>query len=64
MQYHFVVVYDENTDGWDIDIDTAMSVFTNGVAFDTDSQEWFETDELMQADYEDYESMLAGKLRG
>ena len=64
MQYHYVVCYDEETDTFEIDIDTTMAKFDNFVAFDSDRQEWEDLDELMEADYVDYESMLAEKLRG
>ena len=62
MQYHYVVLYDENTDGWNIDVETTMAKFDNFVAFDTDTQEWVDLDELMEADYVDYEQMLHEKL--
>jgi len=64
MQYHFVVMYDEELDRFEIDIDTTMAKFNNFVAFDSDRQEWEDLDELMEADYVDYESMLAEKLMG
>ena len=62
MQYHYVVCYDEETDKFEIDIDTTMAKFDNFVAFDSDRQEWEDLDELMEADYVDYESMLSEKL--
>ena len=62
MQYHYVVCYDEETDKFEIDIDTTMAKFDNFVAFDSDRQVWEDLDELMEADYVDYESMLAEKL--
>ena len=62
MQYHYVVCYDDELDEFTIDIDTTMAKFDNFVTFDTVSQEWFDMDELMEADYVDYESMLAEKL--
>lgn len=62
MQYHYVVCYDEETDKFEIDIDTTMAKFDNFVAFDSDRQEWEDLDELMEADYVDYESMLLEKL--
>jgi len=64
MQYHYVVCYDEELDRFEIDIDTTMAKFNNFVAFDSDRQEWEDLDELMEADYVDYESMLAEKLMG
>jgi hypothetical protein len=62
MQYHYVVCYDEEFDSWEIDIDTTMAKFDDVVAFDPDHREWYSCDELMEADYVDYESMLAEKL--
>jgi len=62
MQYHYVVMYDEDTDKFEIDVDTTMAKFDNFVAFDTDTQEWVDFDELMEADYVDYEQMLHEKL--
>jgi len=64
MQYHFVVMYDEETDRFDVDVDTTMTLFeAQGVAFDPNHQEWHLNDELMEADYSDYEDLLAEKLR-
>ena len=62
MQYHFVVIYDEETDGWDIEADPETILGSDKIAYDTNACEWYELDELMLSDYEDYESMLAGKL--
>jgi hypothetical protein len=62
MQYHYVVCYDEELDSWEIDIDTTIAKFDGEVAFDAEQQEWHWLDELMEADYVDYESMLAEKL--
>ena len=64
MQYHYVVFYDEDTDKFEIDIDTTMTLFENGVAFDPTHQEWHLNDELMEADYLDYEQMLSEELGG
>jgi len=63
MQYHYVVCYDEDTDEFSIDIDTTMARFDNFFAFDVVNQEWVYLDELMEADYSDYEDLLAEKLR-
>ena len=62
MQYHYVVMYDEDTDKFEIDVDTTMTLFENGVAFDPTHQVWHLNDELMEADYLDYEQMLLEKL--
>jgi len=62
MQYHYVVMYDENTDEFSIDVDTTVALFQDGVAFDPTYQVWHLNDELMEADYVDYEEMLSEKL--
>jgi hypothetical protein len=62
MQYHYVVLYDENTDKFEIDVDTSNAVFFEGTAFNPDTQTWYGLDELMEADYLDYEQMLSEKL--
>jgi hypothetical protein len=62
MQYHYVVIYDEDTDKLEIDVDSTIHLFELGVAFDPHNQEWHENDELMEADYLDYEQMLSEKL--
>jgi len=62
MQYHYVVMYDEDTDKFEIDVDTTFTLFQDGVAFDLTHQEWHLNDELMEADYLDYGQMLHDKL--
>jgi len=62
MQYHYVVLYDEDTDKFEIDVDTTFTLFQDGVAFDLTHQEWHLNDELMEADYLDYGQMLHDKL--
>jgi len=63
MQYHYVVLYDEDTDKFEIDVDTTRTLFeSQGVAFDPNHQVWHWNDELMEADYLDYEQMLSDKL--
>lgn len=64
MQYHFVVMYDEATDTFAFDSGTTESMFDDRLAFDSDTNEWYEVDELMEADYNDYVSMLVHKLDG
>ena len=65
MQYHFVVLYDEETDRFEIDVDTTRTKFdSEGIAFDPHTQVWHWADELMEADYADYEEMLAERLNG
>jgi hypothetical protein len=62
MQYHYVVLYHEDTDKFEIDVDTTFTLFQDGVAFDLTHQEWHLNDELMEADYLDYGQMLHDKL--
>jgi hypothetical protein len=63
MQYHYVVLYDEDTDKFEIDVDTTRTLFeAQGVAFDPNRQEWRWNDEQMEIDYLDYEQMLSDKL--
>jgi len=64
MQYHYVVFYDEDTDKFEIDVDTTMTLFENGVAFDPNHNVWHLNDELMEADYLDYQQMLSEELGG
>ena len=64
MQYHYVVFYDEDTDKFEIDIDTTMTLFEKGVAFDPNHHVWHLNDELMEADYLDYQQMLSEELGG
>ena len=64
MQYHFVVMYDEETDKFVFDSGTTDAKFDNEVAFDSESNNWFNLDELMEADYTDYLEMLLEKLDG
>lgn len=39
-QYHFAIMFDEETNRWDIDIDTEESAFPNGTIYNTETREW------------------------
>lgn len=39
-QYHYVVVFDEESGRFDLDYDTMSAVFPNGTVYETDSNEW------------------------
>ena len=39
-QYHYAIMFDEETNRWDIDIDTEESVFANGTIYNTETREW------------------------
>ena len=45
MQYHYVVVYDSRTERWELDSETAYSVFNNGYFYDEEQQEWLDPDD-------------------
>ena len=62
MQYHYVVMYDEDTDDFSIDVGTTEAKFGKVIAFDNETNNWYDMDELMEADYLDYEQMLHEKL--
>jgi len=66
MQYHFVVMYDEDTDKFVFDSGTTDALFDDRLAFNSQTNEWirFDNDELMEADYVDYTTMLIEKLDG
>jgi hypothetical protein len=64
MQYHFVVMYDEDTDKFVFDSGTTEVMFDDRLVFDSNTNEWHEVDELMEADYADYATMLVEKLDG
>ena len=64
MQYHFVVMYDESEDKFYFDSGTTEAKFGEVIAFDSETNNWYDMDELMEADYQDYSSMLVEKLDG
>jgi hypothetical protein len=57
-------MYDEDTDTFVFDSGTTYAMFHDRLAFDSKTNEWHEVDELMEADYDDYVSMLVEKLDG
>lgn len=45
-QFHFVLVYDEADNKWDVDIDNEERAFPYGTIFDTYTDEWHNESEL------------------
>jgi len=39
-QYHFVIMFDEETKQWDFDIDNEEVAFNNGTIYNKETQEW------------------------
>lgn len=39
-QYHFVVMFDEETNRWTLDYDTEESAFPNGTIYNQATREW------------------------
>lgn len=39
-RYHYVVMFDENTNHWSVDIDTEDSAFPNGTIYDEETKCW------------------------
>ena len=39
-QYHYAIMFDEETNRWDIDIDTEESAFNEGTIYNTDTRQW------------------------
>jgi len=64
MQYRFVVMYDEDTDKFVFDSDTTDAFELDRLAFDSQTDKWirFDDEELIEADYVDYTTMLIEKL--
>jgi hypothetical protein len=54
MQYHYVVVYDSLSEKWEVDSETAWTVFNNGYFFNTDTQDWDVPNDYLEAYQEDY----------
>ena len=50
MQYHYVVVYDDTTDEYQIDYDTQEAKFDGAPLFDTTTDEWVRLKENHWAD--------------
>jgi hypothetical protein len=64
-QYHFVVQFDTDTNEFSLDIDTLNAVFSNGVIFDTNEQEWVADPEAdnLEGGYFTSEDILSGWLQ-
>ena len=39
-QYHYAIMFDEETNRWNIDIDTEERVFNEGSIYNTETHEW------------------------
>jgi len=39
-RYHYAIVFDEETNRWNIDIDTEEQVFNKGSIYNTETREW------------------------
>ena len=39
-RYHYAIMFDEETNRWDIDIDTEEQVFNEGSIYNTETREW------------------------
>lgn len=64
MQYHWVVCYDQETHKFEIDWDSTQILLAedSGVAFDPDTQQWHNLDEVTEIMYEDYSTYLGNAL--
>jgi hypothetical protein len=56
-QQHFVVVVEENGEMW-VDYDTAGAKFDGFYTFDTDTDQWIDTQDESYADYETASELL------
>jgi len=39
-QYHFMIMFDEETKQWDFDIDNEEVAFNNGTIYNKETEEW------------------------
>ena len=66
-QYHYVVMFDEDTKEWSIEWDTTdiMLEQVEGTVFDKDTTEWTmsNVDETTEQDYRDTSDILADILK-
>lgn len=64
MQYHWVVMYDENTQTFDVDWDTTTAVLfeADGVAYDPEVGHWVLNDEQMTMTYDELSTRLGNQL--
>lgn len=44
-QYHYVVMFNEITNEWEIDVDTLVAKFDGEVIFDVNTQKWYSGEE-------------------
>jgi len=56
-QQHFVVVVEENGEAW-VDYDTAGAKFDGFYTFDTDTDQWIDTQDESYAEYESASELL------
>ena len=56
-QQHFVVVVEENGEMW-VDYDTAGAKFDGFYTFDTDTDQWIDTQDESYAEYESASELL------
>ena len=56
-QYHFVIMFDEETKQWDFDIDNEEVAFNNGTIYNKETQELYDYDSFLKN-----ELLLVGKL--
>ena len=61
-QYHFVIMFDEQTGAWDLDIDTLNAKFDGDLIFDNNHQEWETLNEETYDIYCQLEAQLANIL--
>lgn len=64
MQYHWVVMFDENTQMFEVDWDTTTAVLfeADGVAYDTATGHWVLNDEQMNTRYKELSNQLGNQL--
>ena len=61
-QYHFIIMFNEETGAWDLDIDTLIAKFDGYYVFDNNTQDWETlTDETYDA-YVQLEAQVADML--
>ena len=61
-QYHYVVMYDTETEEFSVDVDTRLAVMPNGAVW-TESQGWI-TDDEDSDNYVEIEDSLAKLIWG
>ena len=63
-QYHYVVVYDEDSNEFSLDIDTLQTYMIDGIVWDADAQDWVADMSAHDMDYRAKEDILARWLQG